>query len=341
MAIIKISKSNYFHNLKYLSSKAGGISKLMVVLKDNAYGHDLKIMASLACEFGIKKCAVKTLKEAKEIYSFFEETLILADHPPKTLQNNSISFAIHSLEGLKKFPKQSSIHLNIDSGMHRNGIKKSEIKDAFEVIKVNNLNLKGVFTHFRSADELGGEQFWQEENFEKAKEIAKRYVKEFNLSMPKFHSCNSASLLRRKKALNDDFARCGIATYGYTHLHPSFGKFDLRPVMSLWAYKLSSRELKSGDRVGYGGVYEMKKDGVVSTYDIGYGDGFFRHDGKSELILEGKEVLGRISMDSLSMLGDDEEVCLFKDASYLAKKFNTITYDIITKLMPNIKREVQ
>ena len=172
MAIIKISKSNYFHNLKYLSSKAGGISKLMVVLKDNAYGHDLKIMASLACEFGIKKCAVKTLKEAKEIYSFFEETLILADHPPKTLQNNSISFAIHSLEGLKKFPKQSSIHLNIDSGMHRNGIKKSEIKDAFEVIKANNLNLKGVFTHFRSADELGGEQFWQEENFEKAKETA-------------------------------------------------------------------------------------------------------------------------------------------------------------------------
>lgn len=340
MALIKISKDNYFHNLTYLSLKAGGIDKLMVVLKDNAYGHDLKIMASLACEYGIKKSAVKTLKEALDVYSFFEETLILADHPPKSLQNNSISFAVHSMEGLKKFPDGSSIHVNIDSGMHRNGIREDEIKNALEIVKSKNLNLKGVFTHFRSADELGSEQFWQEENFINAKEMVKKYIKELKLDMPKFHSCNSASLLRRKEPLSDDFARCGIATYGYTHLHDSFGSFDLKPVMSLWSHKLSSRYLNKGDKVGYGGMYEMKDDGVVSTYDIGYGDGFFRHDGKSKLVLEGKEVLGRISMDSLSMLGDAKEVCLFKDANYLAKKFGTITYDVITKLMPNIKREV-
>lgn len=340
MAFIEISKENYKHNIEYLRNKAGGKDSLMVVLKDNAYGHDLEIMAKLSCGFGIKKSAVKTLEEAKKISFLFEEVLILADHPPVQLQDESISYAVHSLEGLKEFPQKSCIHLNIDSGMHRNGIRECEIENAFEIIIENNLNLKGIFTHFRSADELSSEQYWQNENFTIAKEKSKKLVKKFNLTMPKFHSCNSASLLRRKNPIEDDYARCGISTYGYTHLDESFGEFDLKPVMSLWAEKLSTRSLKKGDRVGYGGMHELEFDSKVSTYDIGYGDGFFRHNGLSELILEEKSICGRISMDSLCFLGDEKKVCLFKNAHYLAKKFNTITYDVTTKLSPYIKKVV-
>jgi len=340
VAYIEISKENYKHNIEYLANKAGSKDRLMVVLKDNAYGHDLEIMAKLACGFGIKKAAVKTLEEAKKINFLFEDVLILADHPPLELQDNSISFAVHSIEGLEKFPSKSSIHVNIDSGMHRNGIREDEIEKAFEIILKNDLNLKGIFTHFRSADELSSEQYWQNENFNRAKAKVKELIKKYALPMPKFHSCNSAALLRRTTPLEDDFARCGISTYGYTHLHHSFTKQDLKPVMSLWAEKLSTRSLKKGDRVGYGGMYELKRDEVVSTYDIGYGDGFFRHNGLGELILEGKSVCGRVSMDSLSFLGDASKVCLFSDANYLAKKFNTITYDVITKLSPAIKKVV-
>ncbi len=340
MAFIEISKENYKHNIEFLSNKAGGKDRLMVVLKDNAYGHGLEIMAKLACGFGIKKSAVKTLEEAKKINFLFEEVLILADHPPFELQDESISYAVHSLDGLRKFPKMSCLHVNIDSGMHRNGIREDEIEDAFNIIIENDLNLKGIFTHFRSADEMSSEQYWQNENFNRSKKIVKKLIKKYGLPMPKFHSCNSASLLRRKNPLQDDFARCGISTYGYTHLHENFGKFDLKPVMSLWAEKLSTRSLKKGDRVGYGGMYELKLDSYVSTYDIGYGDGFFRYDGLSELILEDKSVCGRISMDSLCFLGDEKKLCLFRDAHYLAKKFGTITYDITTKLSPYIKKVV-
>jgi len=338
MAYIEISKENYRHNIELLAKKAGGKEKLMVVLKDNAYGHDLEIMAKLACGFGIKKSAVKTLVEAKKINFLFEEVLILADHPPSELQDESISYAVHSLEGLREFPKKSSVHINIDTGMHRNGIVEDEIEEVFEIIVKNTLSLSGVFTHFRSADELSSELYWQNQNFIRAKREVKKLVSKYNLSMPKFHSCNSASLLRREIPLEDDLARCGIATYGYTHLHKSMGSFDLRPVMSLWAEKLSTRSLKKGDRVGYGGSYELLEDSKVSTYDIGYGDGFFRHDGSSELILEGKTLCTRVSMDSLSFLGDESSVCLFRDAHYLAKKFNTITYDITTKLSSQIRK---
>ncbi len=340
MSYIEIDKENYRHNIEYLCAKAGGKDKLMVVLKDNAYGHDLEIMAKLACGFGIKKSAVKTVEEAKRISFLFEEVLVLAERPPCELYDESISYAVHSVEGLKKFAFKSAVHINIDSGMHRNGIRVEEIEEAFETIIKLNLNLNGVFTHFRSADELSCEQYWQNENFNEAKVIVKELIRKYNLPMPKFHSCNSSSLLRRRASLEDDYARCGIATYGYTHLDRVFGEFDLRPVMSLWAEKLSSRSLKKGSRVGYGGMYELKSDSKVSTYDIGYGDGFFRYDGEGELLLDGRDVCGKISMDSLSLLGEKESVPLFRDAYCLAKRFSTITYDVVTKLSPHIKKIV-
>jgi len=341
MSYITISKENYKHNINYLAQKTGSKDKLMVVLKDNAYGHGLKIMAKLSASFGIEKAAVKNIEEAQSINSLFEEILILADHAPKESVCDNISYAVHSIEGLKKFPEGSSVHINVDTGMHRNGIIKDELEKAFLIVLDKKLILKGIFTHFKSADELSCEQFFQEENYKNIVKKSKDLVKKYKLKMPSFHSCNSAALLRRKSTFSDDFARCGIATYGYTHLGKPFGRYDLKPVMSLWAERLSTRYLVKGDRVGYGGMFELLDDSKVSTYDIGYGDGFFRHNGKSTLILENdKEVLGRVSMDSLAMIGHEDEVCIFSDAHKIAKHFHTITYDIITKLSPFIKRVI-
>ena len=67
MAFITINKAHFFHNLDVLCAKAGGKTKLMAVLKDNAYGHDLRLMASLASEYGLKRAAVKNIEEAEQI----------------------------------------------------------------------------------------------------------------------------------------------------------------------------------------------------------------------------------------------------------------------------------
>jgi len=342
MSRILIDKDAYFHNLKYLSKKAGGVDKLMVVIKDNAYGHGLEIMAKLASEFGIKRAAVKSLKEALHVEPLFEEVLILADHPPYEPIKANISFAVHSFESLKKFPKNSYIHLNIDTGMHRNGILVSEIRESLEYIKAQSLNLKGVFTHFRSADDMSGELFWQQANWEDAKKDAKKEIVSLGLDMPNFHSCNSSALLRSKEEINDDFARCGIATYGYTHIDESIAIYDLKPVLSLFAKKFSTRVLKKGQKVGYGGVFEAQNDMIISTYDIGYGDGFFRYNGLGDLgIANGQKILGRVSMDSLCVEGEADEICLFDCATEISKEFNTITYEVLTRLMPWIKREIK
>jgi len=276
MSKITINKQNYYHNLEILANKAGGKHKLMAVIKDNAYGHGLVIMAELASKFGITKAAVKNFEEALHVEGFFDEILILADHPPKQKISKKISFAVHSLEFLKKFPKNTNIHLNIDTGMHRNGILVSEIQEALLFIKENSLNLKGIFTHFRSADDMNGELFWQQENWKEAKQKVIKELQKLNLDIPSFHSCNSSALLRSSGGIEDDFARCGIATYGYTHIDKNIAIYDLKPVMSLYANRLSTRILKKSQKVGYGGVHVASKDKVISTYDIGYGDGFFR-----------------------------------------------------------------
>lgn len=341
MAYISINFNNYRHNLELLAKKTGAISKLMAVLKDNAYGHGLLEMAPLAAAVGIKWAAVKNKHEASIVEPFFENVLILVDTPSDELHDKWV-FAAHSLESLASMPKGTRIHLKIDTGMHRNGVMMNEIQEACALIAEKGLRLEGAMMHHSSADVVGTAYFVQKENFEHAKETLRGLSCQYGFENLRFHSCNSAALLRHEGDFEEDFARVGIASYGYTDLPLAFGKYDLRPVMSLWAQKVSSRNLEKGDRVGYGGVFEAPCAMRVSTYDIGYGDGFFRYDGKSHVhIADGREILGRVSMDSMSIEGDDENVCLFEDATRLAQHFNTISYEIVTKLATWITRKVE
>jgi len=77
MAFITINKANFFHNLSQLALKAGSKSRLAVVLKDNAYGHDLEIIAQLAAEYGITQAVVVTTDEAQQIKQYFDKILQL------------------------------------------------------------------------------------------------------------------------------------------------------------------------------------------------------------------------------------------------------------------------
>ena len=341
MAFITINKTHFFHNLALLSKKAGGKERLIAVLKDNAYGHDLVLMARLAAEYGLIRAAVKTIDEAYQIAPLFQEVLVLVDHPRSELLAPNISLAAHAFDALEALPKGSAIHLSIDTGMHRNGIKYEEIEQALALIIKRGLVLKGVFTHFRSADEFNGEFFWQRSNFERAKVKIKALAASYGLEGIHFHCCNSAGLLRCASLGEGELTRPGIAMYGYTTLDERIATYDLKPVLSLWAEKLSSRILKKGERVGYGGVYQAKSDELISTYDIGYGDGFFRFDGLEPVVMSDASLTkGRMSMDSFCLGGDAQKVCVFDNADLLARHFQTISYEITTKLSASLKRIV-
>ncbi len=342
MARILLNKNNLFYNLEVISKKTTNKEKVAVVLKDNAYGHGIVEIAKLSCEFGIKKAVVKSVEDAQKIKDYFSYILILA---PNVFHNYSHTFhiALNTLENIEKIPQNSNVHIKIDTGMHRNGISIDDIEVAILGLLKQKANITGVFTHHKGADELSTNFFFQKELFSKAKAKVKEVCEKLFLPIPAFHSCNSSALFREKnfEELNEDFARAGIATYGYLEDDLPFDFPKLKPVMSLWASKMATRTLKKNQSVGYGGKFTATTDMIVSTYDVGYGDGFLRlNENHNYTTPKGFQVLGRVSMDNLSINSAEEEVCLFDDVRELAKIHNTITYEITCSLKENIKREI-
>ena len=115
----------------------------------------------------------------------------------------------------------------------------------------------------------------------------------------------------------------------------------LLPVLTLYAKKVSSRVLKSGERIGYGGDFIASRDMTVSTYDLGYGDGWCRGDSAKPFVTsEGLPILGRVSMDFISLESEKDEVCVVNDAKKAAKQLGTISYEITTALSTNIPKKV-
>lgn len=334
MGYIKLSQKAFFHNLDYFANVCGAKDKVAIALKDNAYGHGIEQIASLAASYGIKHVFVRDLTEAAIAQKFGFETILVLYDIPTTKEDDSIIISINSLNFIEQIPNGSKVELKIDTGMNRNGIYIKEIQNACELIKEKNLILNGVFTHFCCSDEENSITDEQEKNFQLAIQETKKYI-DYNF---RIHCANSAGVFKVNMS-QYNIARVGIGIYGYLDLEE---KNHLQPVLSLYAQKLATKHIKKDDSVGYGSTsFIASEDMVVSNYDIGYGDGLFRaNPNKQRKIANGLEILGRVSMDSFSVESKKEEVCVFNDATHLATVHKTITYEILTSLKPSIKRVI-
>jgi alanine racemase len=329
MSYIELNKSAFFHNLDIIAQKTADKDKIALVLKDNAYGHGLLEVAEMAKEYGVSKAVVRTEHEAERIRDYFKYILILSPRFPISSQTNYI-YTINALEDIQRFPAQTRVELKIDTGMHRNGIAMDEYDEALEKIKAQEINLEALFTHYRSADTMSAEWFWQKRNFDILKEKAPKL---------RFHSCNSAALFRTSD-LDDDMVRVGIAAYGCLQMDRGFEETGLKPVLSLVAEKISSRNLKKGQRIGYNASFEADEDMEVSNYDIGYADGFSRLLSNNYQTPDGDELLGRVSMDNSTYKSIKEKLLVFDDANEVAAFSQTIGYEVLTSLSPSIERRI-
>ncbi len=330
MSYIELNKSAFFNNLDIITKKCKERDKIALVLKDNAYGHGLLEVAMMAKEYGITKVVVRSVEEAELIKDFFEYILILRPTFPLRNEKNYV-FTINSLEDLEKFSSEARLELKVDSGMHRNGISRDEIEQAQEIIKIKNLQVEAVFTHYRSADTMSAEWFWQVSNF-------KNIIKTFSSEL-RFHSCNSAALFRSNN-FNEDMVRVGISAYGCLQMDRGFKETGLQPVLSLYAQRISSRDLEKGERLGYNATFEAKERMQVSNYDIGYADGLKRSLSNAYQTPDGYELLGRVSMDNSSYNTNEETILIFDDANEMAAFADTIAYEILTSLSPFLKRTI-
>jgi alanine racemase len=287
----------------------------------------------MAQEYGISKAVVRREAEAELIKEFFDYILILAPSFP-VVNTVDYNYTINTLADIEKFPTGSRVELKVDTGMHRNGIGMDELDEAFERIEAKKLSLEAVFTHFRSSDAMSAEWFWQKTNFEAVKKRSLAYKKEL-----RFHSANSAALFRSSDC-DEDMVRIGIAAYGCLQMDKGFKETGLKPVLSLYADKISSRRLGKGERLGYNATFEADKDTDVTNYDIGYADGLMRALSNNYTTPDGYTLLGRVSMDNSSYECSAETLLVFDDANAIAAYAGTIGYEVLTSLSASIVRRI-
>ena len=322
MATIYLNKTNLFDNLNKISSINPNI---LAVIKDNAYGHGILTISKLLKEYGIKKVCVRNNQEANLIKGFFEEILVF--NPATNREGYNISYSINSIKQLKK-NRHPYIHLKINTGMNRNGIEIDEIDKALNIVLEKNLEIRGVFSHFCCSEEIGNDTFIQYEKFKEVRDRIISFCKDNSLKIPYFHIANSTALEKLPDTF--DYVRPGIAIYG--------GIEGYKPVMSLVGNVVSSREIEN-DGVGYNKNFFTKEKLKITTIDVGYADGvpYFKNGCK----LKETEAIGKISMDYMSVKGEfEKEVVVFDDIKEFVKNFDTITYDILVKISPRIKRVV-
>ena len=334
MSELVLNRSAYIHNLTKICAKAGDKDRVILVLKDNAYGHGAALVGREAASYGIKFCAVKNEAEARELEPFFEHILILS-HIPTGGESERFIYAVNDISLIAKFKKGARVHIAVDTLMHRNGVAIDEVRAACEAALVHGLQICGAFTHFRSAEELSSDYFVQRQNFAATKAVVREICGGSNLT---FHSHNSAAT-ERFGELADECVRVGIAAYGYAQFDDSL---ELKRVASLWAHKVSGRVLKKGKCVGYGAKFCASEDMQIAVYDLGYGDGLLRYAGEGELrTAGGQRLLGKMSMDSFCCEDVGDKICVFDDARVWADFFGTISYDVLTKLSPSISRRFE
>ena len=307
MSSLIISKSKLFSNLESIYNAVN--TQIACVIKDNAYGHGIIEISKLLSEFGIKSVFVKNNFEAIKIKDLFDHITILYPTSFDNL-NDNIYLSVSDLNHISNITFNTGIELKVNTGMNRNGIEVEDLQKTLELIKKRNLRLIGVFTHNGYGDmdnrNLSDEFLLQQNIFRNVKQVVLDFVNNNNMPLPRFHSLSSSGAIKCRE-IDDDLVRIGIAMYGYLGVDCDL---NLNPIAELWVDKISSRYLKAGSKIGYDGKYVLNNDCIVSSYDIGYGDGLFRlNENHSEMrTKDGSLILPRMSMDATSIISDKDRL---------------------------------
>ncbi|MBD0407847.1 alanine racemase [Bacillus sp. 1021] len=344
-------------------------SKIMAVVKANAYGHGSVEVARQALESGASELAVASVEEGIVLRraGITAPILVLGFTALSCVKKSAlwnITLSAFQVSWVKKAnqilekeadSKRLSIHINVDTGMGRLGVRTEE--DLLAVVKAlkssTYLSWDGIFTHFSTADEPDTElTMLQHEKFISFL----RFLKNQDIPLPTVHMCNTAAAIAFPE-FSADMIRLGIGLYG---LYPSayikeLNLVDLTPALSLKARIAYVKAMVTEPRtVSYGATYIAEPGEIIATIPIGYADGYSRALSNRGFILHrGRRVpvAGRVTMDMIMVsLGDSEgkqgeEVVIYgkqKGAEIsvdeIAEMLGTINYEVVSALSRRVPR---
>lgn len=312
MPVLEINYKNIEKNIAQFNVES---SKIIAVVKNNAYNMELEDCVKTMYLQGIKYFATTNLNEAITIRKLYSDVNIFLINPTiefDKVREYSIEINIPSLsylqDNLIKL-QDLDLHLEFAGSMNRAGAKTLEEAVAIvEFAKNNSLNLKAFWAHFAFADEFDG-------NYEKEKELLLNIYKEVSLlyEFKVVHFQNSASYLRDGMFDMVTHIRPGIMLYGsYPYNikeNPTKEKYKPNQAFEVRANILNTLTLEEGESIGYSNSYVAGRRVRLATVDIGYGDGILRSrlTGKT-CIVNDKEYKILSTMMSHIVLEIDEQV---------------------------------
>ncbi|MDA3896300.1 MAG: alanine racemase [Desulfobacteraceae bacterium] len=366
------------HNIKQLKSLLSSSTRMMAVVKANAYGHGLLEVAGQAISAGADVLGVARIDEAIRIREagLEEPILIFGYTPPEQaaqLIDYNLTQAFWSYQTASllsdvalSMNQKIKAHLKVDTGMGRLGVvpcdlglssentKISEraVKDVASIKGLPGIELEGIYTHFATAD--AEDKSFALHQFEIFNQFI-AHLKKQGIEFKTRHAANSAATIDMPET-HLDMVRTGISVYGY---YPSdtvdLNKMNLLPAMTLKARIIHLKAVSSGCCVSYGATEKTSKPTKIATVSIGYADGYNRLlSSKGKMLVRNRlaPVIGRICMDQTMLdvgkipdVAVGDEVVVFGPhkefqigADKIADKINTISYEVLTTISDRVLR---
>lgn len=328
-------------------------SKVMSVIKADAYGHGVKAIAGALA--GSDAFAVARLGEGVALREAgFQQAIVLLEgvHSLAEMQTAAryqLAPVIHQSAHLPWLAACQDVPfcwLMLETGMHRLGLPESAILDALKLLEPAFHDKTGLMSHFANSDLTGDPRNQQQ------LAVMTRLAEQTGLTVC---MANSAAVITFPES-HTDWVRPGLMLYGISPFADKTGlELGLQPAMQLKSILIATQMLNAGDEVGYGGEWTATQSCRMGVVSIGYGDGFSRHLSNSgQVLLRGKllPVIGRVSMDTICILLDDcpeaeasDEVLLWGAAELAvemqALRADTIPYELTTVLAGRVDREYQ
>ena len=365
--IAQIDREALAHNFHISKQFIGTDLRYMAVVKANAYGHGAAECARRLEKEGVDWFGVALPEEGVELRkagiakpilclgSFWpgqEVTLLVHDLTPVIFDESSAA-SLNKVAAAAG--KVRDIHIKIDTGMGRAGIRHENAKTFAEQLrKFTNLNVSGILTHFASAEDAASDEFTNAQIARFNKAIAEFEAAGHSPTI--FDLANSPGAFRHANA-RGNMVRLGGALYGLLDdiLPDAAERPILKPVLSLRSRVAQVKNISKGESLGYGRTFTTKRDSLIALVPIGYADGYPRGlSNKGRAIVNGSvvPVVGRVSMDwTLLDVTDvsnvkvnDDVVFIGSDgtneiaAGDLARELGTIGYEITCGISGRVPR---
>ncbi len=352
-------------NLQLIRADLPSPVKLLAVVKDEAYGHGALDVARIALEEGAWGFGLSTLEEAMHLREggLAAPLLLLGERQEAELEwcvAHNLTVCVnepHSIRILARiassFEKRVPVHLKINTGMSRYGVRWDEALPLVEqILAEKSLRLEGAMTHFAQSDEV--DKTFANVQIARFDEVILALAQK-GISIPLQHLCNSGGFLDLPHA-HRDMVRVGILQHGIFPSQVCRKITGIAPVMSVKARIAAIQTVKPGESVGYAMRYTATSERRIAVLPIGYGDGFPRVRNEGCALIHGQRapLVGGVAMDAITVdITDIPQAQLWDEAVVmgrqgdeeitvrdLAQLKNSVTYDVLTNWRLRLRRKV-